>query len=257
VKKRIVALLLVAMFVFVGMSYAAVETVEVIVNGREVKGDVPAQILNGRTMTPARVVAEALGAKVDWDGVTRTVTITKPPSGPVTMWEWNTLGIYNAIFDFYDVLEMATEELGNADSYRNLALFYMKFSGNANFQDLQDSYKTIDMLQKIIDASNDYIDFINSFSSDSTKIPLSDINVIVGEMREAKSSLNSFIDKDRTVKDYLTKYFNSNDLQDGKKAIEESKALLVEVSALKRDITAKKEKYRKLRSDYMTDLSTR
>ena len=47
------------------------------VNGETVKIDVPAQILDGRTMTPSRFVAEMLGADVDWDDETKTVTITK------------------------------------------------------------------------------------------------------------------------------------------------------------------------------------
>ena len=46
------------------------------VNGKEVKIDVPAQILDGRTMTPSRFVAESLGADVDWDDATKTVTVT-------------------------------------------------------------------------------------------------------------------------------------------------------------------------------------
>lgn len=38
--------------------------------------DVPAQIVNDRTMIPARAVAEALGCKVEWDWETKTVVIT-------------------------------------------------------------------------------------------------------------------------------------------------------------------------------------
>lgn len=37
--------------------------------------DVPAMIINDRTMVPARAVSEALGASVSWDGSTNTVTI--------------------------------------------------------------------------------------------------------------------------------------------------------------------------------------
>ncbi|MDR1135096.1 MAG: WG repeat-containing protein [Clostridiales Family XIII bacterium] len=38
--------------------------------------DVPAQIINGRTMVPVRFIAENFGANVDWDGEARTVKIT-------------------------------------------------------------------------------------------------------------------------------------------------------------------------------------
>lgn len=46
------------------------------VNGKTVETDVPAQIIDGRTFTPSRFVAEALGADVDWDNETKTVTVT-------------------------------------------------------------------------------------------------------------------------------------------------------------------------------------
>ncbi len=44
-------------------------------NGVPVALDVPAKIMQGRTLVPLRFVSENLGALVDWDGVTRTVTI--------------------------------------------------------------------------------------------------------------------------------------------------------------------------------------
>ncbi|WP_235832661.1 stalk domain-containing protein [Acetivibrio mesophilus] len=46
-------------------------------NGEKIVLDVPPQIVNGRTLVPARAVAESFGAKVDWDGNTRTVIITQ------------------------------------------------------------------------------------------------------------------------------------------------------------------------------------
>ena len=47
-----------------------------LVNGEENKLLVPAEIKNSRTMVPLRFVSEALGANVDWDGETKTITIT-------------------------------------------------------------------------------------------------------------------------------------------------------------------------------------
>ncbi|MCL2566067.1 MAG: copper amine oxidase N-terminal domain-containing protein [Defluviitaleaceae bacterium] len=38
--------------------------------------DVSSVIIEGRTLVPARMIAEAMGAAVDWDGEIRTVTIT-------------------------------------------------------------------------------------------------------------------------------------------------------------------------------------
>ena len=41
----------------------------------EYKLDVPAQIIDGRTLIPLRAVSQALGKKVDWDGSTSTALI--------------------------------------------------------------------------------------------------------------------------------------------------------------------------------------
>lgn len=45
--------------------------------GQTVTNDVAPMIYNGRTMLPARFVAESLGAKVGWDDTQKRVTITK------------------------------------------------------------------------------------------------------------------------------------------------------------------------------------
>ncbi len=54
----------------------AVDSVEMVVNGQVKTLDVPAQIMNERTMVPVRAVAEAFGCEVSWDNDTRTVVIT-------------------------------------------------------------------------------------------------------------------------------------------------------------------------------------
>ena len=50
---------------------------EITVNGEGKEIDVPAQILNDRTLVPVRAVSESYGAEVNWDPETRTVTVTK------------------------------------------------------------------------------------------------------------------------------------------------------------------------------------
>ncbi len=49
---------------------------EMMVDGVSVPLDVPVQIIDGRTMVPARAVADALGCNVSWDAGTKTVIIT-------------------------------------------------------------------------------------------------------------------------------------------------------------------------------------
>lgn len=51
--------------------------IKLVVNGQEIKPDMPPQIINGRTMVPVRWVADALGADVQWDDKNKTVIINK------------------------------------------------------------------------------------------------------------------------------------------------------------------------------------
>ncbi len=45
------------------------------VNGKQITLDVPAKVINGRTLVPARFVAENLGAVVEWDSKNRMVKV--------------------------------------------------------------------------------------------------------------------------------------------------------------------------------------
>lgn len=52
-------------------------------NSTEVELDVPAKILNGRTMVPARAVAESFGVSVGWSAKNRTVVLMTMPDVPL------------------------------------------------------------------------------------------------------------------------------------------------------------------------------
>ena len=53
-----------------------VDSTRATVNGEEVTLDVPATVIDGRTMVPVRFIAESTGAEVEWEARTRTVLIT-------------------------------------------------------------------------------------------------------------------------------------------------------------------------------------
>lgn len=57
-------------------TYQGYPVVKVVVNGKELQPDVPAIIMDGRTLLPVRAVAEALGAKVEWDQHTYTAKLS-------------------------------------------------------------------------------------------------------------------------------------------------------------------------------------
>ncbi|MDO4744619.1 MAG: stalk domain-containing protein, partial [Clostridia bacterium] len=64
-------------------SAPADDTIKVLLNGTAIDfQDVAPQIINSRTMVPLRAIFEALGASVEWDDATKTVTAVK---GDVTI----------------------------------------------------------------------------------------------------------------------------------------------------------------------------
>jgi len=79
--KRFAAIVscLILVFVVFATPIAAAEdgTITVTFDGTKLEFDVPPQIINGRTMVPMRMIFEALGATVYWNGHTQTVTGTK------------------------------------------------------------------------------------------------------------------------------------------------------------------------------------
>lgn len=53
------------------------DDIRLIIEGKQVEADVPPMISNGRTMVPLRVVAEKMGAEVQWDQESQTATIVQ------------------------------------------------------------------------------------------------------------------------------------------------------------------------------------
>lgn len=76
-KTRILFILLALIFVTTVTVFAADNDVTVKIDAELVQFDVQPTIHNGRTMVPLRKIFEALGATVEWDDPTRTVTSTK------------------------------------------------------------------------------------------------------------------------------------------------------------------------------------
>ena len=68
--------LVLSLGVFAFPAFAA-DPISVYLDGRVMTFDVPPQLIHDRTMVPLRAIFEAMGAKVDWEGDTQTVTGTK------------------------------------------------------------------------------------------------------------------------------------------------------------------------------------
>lgn len=64
--KKNVAILICLCMMFVNIQAFALELVDVVLDGEVMEFDVPAQIIDDRTMVPMRAIFEELGAEVEW-----------------------------------------------------------------------------------------------------------------------------------------------------------------------------------------------
>lgn len=118
-------------------------------NGITYTLDVPAQIVNERTLVPARAIAEAFGCGVDWDGDTQTVIINEnsnaeqsAPQAAVALNNTYTTryGTVNPVtcpkfsFDYSDNWTVTNEEVSTTDpieeqvtltNSRGVEIYYM------------------------------------------------------------------------------------------------------------------------------------
>ncbi len=65
-----------------GMAYAS-QPISIMVDGKAISTDTPAQIINNRTMVPVKVISEALGAEVKYEAASNTVSIIRPANQPL------------------------------------------------------------------------------------------------------------------------------------------------------------------------------
>ncbi|SHI74505.1 Endonuclease YncB, thermonuclease family [Geosporobacter subterraneus DSM 17957] len=75
--RRIIAFLIITAMLFSFPAFAATDETKVTVDGKQLQFDVPPAVVQGRTLVPLRAIFEALGATLDWDNPTKTVTGTK------------------------------------------------------------------------------------------------------------------------------------------------------------------------------------
>ena len=76
-KKKLILFLAVLTAALLNTAVFASGDIKVNLNGNMLDFDVPPQIMNGRTMVPMRKIFESLGATVEWNGGTQTVTAKK------------------------------------------------------------------------------------------------------------------------------------------------------------------------------------
>ncbi len=75
-KQAVMFLLVLSTILLAVPSYATQDEIKILLDGDQLALDMSPQIVNGRVLLPMRAIFEALGASVEWDDKTKTVTGT-------------------------------------------------------------------------------------------------------------------------------------------------------------------------------------
>ncbi|MFZ5642941.1 MAG: copper amine oxidase N-terminal domain-containing protein [Bacillota bacterium] len=177
-KIAVIACIITLIAALAGVALAG-ETIKIFINGKEIKSDVPAQIISGRTMVPVRFVSEALGAEVKWEETSQSVLITTQKSknlnlltvdGEKTTWPyWYESG--NLYMEYRNVLEL----LRFINSHSNNNPRFYKATGNLY---LGDKVITVNTSEK-----NGFTAINVSFLKDNHRLLNYDFNPETGEMK--------------------------------------------------------------------------
>lgn len=142
-KKWFFVILVIVAVAFFALGAFAAAPIRLIVNGTEVRSDVPPQIINGRVMVPIRFVGEALEANVSWDQNTNSVIVTTNPLPT----QDQTLGL--------EVIE----SLMTTDKYDNKAIIG-KLKNNSNRR-----YNDVFIYINLYDTSNNQLGFTTAVTT--------------------------------------------------------------------------------------------
>ena len=113
-----------------------------LVDGEEILLDVPAQIVNNRTMVPLRFLGETLGAKVSWDNDLRRVIINRTGTKIVDI-SYETLEgkpsvvikgdspLEYTVIETQDDARLAIDVIGHLDTLKNALYIYDSYLNKA------------------------------------------------------------------------------------------------------------------------------
>ena len=73
---KVLSTLILTTLLSTGVS-ASNQDIKITIDGTKLNTTIPSKVVNNRTLVPMRPIFEAMGAKVDWDGSTKTVVGTK------------------------------------------------------------------------------------------------------------------------------------------------------------------------------------
>lgn len=113
------------------------------VNGHETALSPAPQIINGRTLVPLYFVAQALGAQVQWDAATRTITITSGSTG-----NSGNSGTTEITYNGKQIVDFFFSSLGSGNVDDAMSLMSPELLGDAGTQSMwRSSFSSFDTLQ--------------------------------------------------------------------------------------------------------------
>lgn len=111
---------------------------------------VPAQIVNGRTMVPLRVLSESLGLEVNWDNTTRTVSISSKQKKKV--------GSYTYVTEHYENVK----KIDDGTNYLYASADYPQFEGTGIVSSVNTQIEN--SVKKAVDS------FVESYDKDALNV---------------------------------------------------------------------------------------
>ena len=167
--------------------------IRLLINGQDVYTDVLPVQIDGRVMVPIRVVSNELGANVDWDTFSRTVTIDSTQNA-FNYDSW----LNDKIALAYLTLYVMGESL--EDVRANFALCVME----------RDETRALETLEMINNCVEVYNSFQNNYGiladqANENNVDISDISVILDNYESA-------FDDYLSAYKYLTKYYHGENI---------------------------------------------
>ncbi len=199
-------------------------------NGRQILLDVPAKAIDGRTLVPARAVAEALDAKVDWIEEKYKVDITAANSEPAILSETEAqvrivmqeYADANEKLDIRKICQLTVdgEKILEVIPEGDIAAFYAE----ASLKEIKDMEALMELPDGYIKAMEDYIKVVINGIFDAIK---TDASISIVDVREENGKYIYTIEtKMRDIESLDGEKMNSILAEDGEQIINDIKAEL-------------------------------
>jgi len=192
-------------------TYKGYSVIHVQANQKAIQSDVPGINMDGTSMVPLRVIAEALGAEVEWNGETSTVLISTTQAPPAQPAQQKPDPSQERIEHIYQSLHNELEDIDHLIEQTQMAKdLYMDLQEtrqldnieNIKLKKVQSQYKEIH--SKIIDLQDKYPEqskAVEQFFAD-----LKQLDLVIADYQTALDQLIRYTDES-SERAYLRNYY--------------------------------------------------